>query len=84
MNTGEAGDGRSDAPTDMATEMARSMTHIPVATARATIYEPMETNENAMWRRRSKAPATTLFPSNWRICMERTIRPQAEELIQLN
>jgi len=75
LDTGEAGDRRSDAPVDVAMEMTTA------ETAGATMFEPMERNENGKRRRRSEAPAT---PSNWRSRMERTMRQQAQELTQLH
>ena len=73
--------GRSDAPMDMAMEMAMAVTYIAVETAGATIFELMERNENGKWTRRSEAPVA---PSDWRSHMERTIRQQAQELTQLH
>ena len=42
LDAGEAGDGRSDAPMDMAMEMATAATSIAAETAGVTIFEPME------------------------------------------
>jgi hypothetical protein len=81
LDAGEAGDGRSDAPMDMAMEMATAATSIAAETAGVTIFEPMERNENGKRRRRSEAPAT---PSDRRSRMERTMRQQAQELTQLH
>jgi len=75
LDTGEAGDRRSDAPVDVAMEMTTA------ETAGATIFELMERNENGKRRRRSEAPAT---PSDWRSRMERKMRQQAQELTQLH
>jgi hypothetical protein len=75
LDTGEAGDKRSDAPVEVAMEMTTA------ETAGATMLEPMERNENGKRRRRSEAPAT---PSDWRSRMERTMRQQAQELTQLH
>ena len=66
---------------DVAMEMATAATSIAAETAGATIFEPMERNENGKRRRRSEAPAA---PSDWRSRMERTIRQQAQELTQLH
>jgi hypothetical protein len=55
---------------DVAMEMAMEATAIAVETAGATIFEPMERNENGTERRRSDAPVA---PSDWRSLMERTI-----------
>jgi len=81
LDMGEVGDRRSDAPMDVATEMATAATSIAMETAGATIFEPMERNENGKWRRRSEAPVA---PSDWRSHMERTIPQQAQELTQLH
>jgi len=81
LDAGEAGDGRSDAPMDMAMEMATVVTSIAAETAGVTIFEPMERNENGKRRRRSEAPVT---PSDWRSRMERTMQQQAQELTQLH
>jgi len=77
LDTGQAGDRRSDAPVDMAMEMTTAATPTAVETAGTTMFEPMERNENGKRRRRSEAPAT---PSDWRRRMERTMRQQAQEL----
>jgi len=71
LDAGEAENGRSDAPMDVAMEMATAATSIAGETAGATILEPMERNENGKRRRRSEAPVA---PSDWRSRMERTIR----------
>jgi len=76
LDAGEAGDGRSNAPIDMAMEVATAATPAGVA-----IFEPMERNEKGKRRRRSEAPAA---PSDWKSRMERTIRLQAQELTQLH
>jgi len=84
LDTGQAGDGRSDAPMDVAMEMAMAVTPITVETAGGTLIEPMERNEYGKPRRRSKAPPTTVAPSDWRSHMERKIRQQEQELTQLH
>jgi len=81
LDTGEAGDRRSDVPKDVAMEMTTLATPTAVETAGATMFEPMERNENGKRRRRSEAPAT---PSDWRSRQERTMRQQAQELTQLH
>jgi len=81
LDAGEAENGRSDAPMDVAMEMATEATSIAAETAGATIFEPMERNGNGKWRRRSEAPVA---PSDWRSRMESTIRQQAQELTQLH
>jgi len=84
IETGEAGDERSDTPMDMATELATAATLIPAETTGKTRVEPLERNEIGKWRRRSEAVATTVAPSDWKSRMERTRRQQAEELAQLH
>jgi hypothetical protein len=64
LDAGEAGDGRSDAPMEVAMEMATGATPVAAETAGATIVEPMERNENGKRRRKSEAPATALAPSD--------------------
>jgi len=81
LDVGEAGDVKSDAPMDMAMEMATAATSIAAETAGVTIFESMERNKNGKQRRRSEAPAT---PSDWRSRMERTMRQQVQELTQLH
>ena len=81
LDAGEGGDGRSDAPMDMAVEMATAATSIPAETAGVTVFEPMGRNENGKQRRRSQAPA---MPRDWRSRMERTMRQQAQDLTQLH
>ena len=71
LDAGEAGNGRSNAPMDVAMEMAATATAIPSETAGATIFELMERNENGKRRRRSEAPGA---PRHWRSRMERSIR----------
>jgi hypothetical protein len=80
LDAGEAGNGRSDAPMDVAMEMATAATTIAAETAGAIIFDPMERNENGKRRRMSEAPAAS---SDWRSRMVRTIRQQAQELMQL-
>jgi len=46
LDAGEAEKGRSDAPMDVAMEMATVATPIAAETAGAAIFEPMERNEN--------------------------------------
>jgi hypothetical protein len=81
LDAAEAGDRRSDAPMDMAMEMAIAATSIASETVGATIFELMERNEHGKMGRRREGPAT---PSVWRSRMERTIRQQAQELTQLH
>ena len=66
---------------DVAMEMRTAAT--PTATG-ATIFDPMKRYENGKGRRKSKAKPTTLAPSDWRSCMERTMQQQAQELTQLH
>jgi hypothetical protein len=46
LDTGESGDGRSDAPMDIEMEMATAATSIAAETPGVTIFEPMQRNEN--------------------------------------
>jgi len=57
LDTGEAADGRSDAPMDMAMEKATAVTSIAAGNAGEATLELMERNENGK-RRRSQVPAT--------------------------
>ena len=84
LDTGEAGDRRSDAPMDVAMEMVTTVTLIATETMGATIFEPLERNENGKQRRRSEAPATTLAPGDWRSRMERAAQQHACEVAQLH
>jgi len=79
----DTGDGRSDVPIDVAMEMATAVTPSAAETVGATIVEPMERKENEKQRRRSEAQVTALAPSEWRSRMARTVRQQAQELMQL-
>jgi len=81
LDEGEAGKGRSDAPMDVAMEMATAAPPIAAETVGAAIFEPMERNENGKRRKTSERLAA---PSDWRSRMERTIRHQAQELTQLH
>jgi len=71
LDIGEAVDRRSDAPMDVAMEMVTMVTPIATETTGATIFEPMERNENRERRRSSEAPATTMAPGDWMSRMER-------------
>jgi hypothetical protein len=84
LDTGGVADGRSDAPMDMAMEMATAATSIAVETAGEDTLEPMEKNENGMWRRRSEVPATAWALRDWRSRMERAAQQHARELAQLH
>jgi len=84
LETGEAGNRRSDAPMVVPMEMATAATAITVETAGATIFELMERYENRKWRSRMEAQATALAPSDWRSRMDRTVQQQAQEVMQLN
>jgi hypothetical protein len=83
LDTGEAADGRSDAPMDMAMEMATAVTSIATGTAGEAALEPMERNENGKWRR-SEVPATAWARGDWRSRIERAAQQQARELAQLH
>jgi len=80
LQAGGAEIGRSDAPMDVAMEMATA-TGIAVGTVGAGIFELMERNENGKRRMRREDPAA---PSDWRSRMESTRRQQALELTQLH
>jgi len=84
-DTGEAGDGRSDAPMAVAMEkaLATAVTPLAAETAGETIVEPMQRNKNGKRRSRSEAQAIAVAPSDWRSHMERTMRQQVQELTQL-
>jgi len=59
LDMGEAGDGSSDAPMDVAMQMGTTVTPIAADTAGATMIEPMERNEHGKRRRSCEAPPTT-------------------------
>jgi len=80
LDTGEAGDGRSDAPRDVPMEMATAVTPIAEETTGASIFERMERNEKGMRRWRSETSA----PSDRRSCMDMIKRQQAQKLTQLH
>ena len=84
LDTGGAVDGRSDAPIDMAMEMATAVTPIAAETAGEDTLEPMERNENGKRRRRSEVLAATWALGDWRSQMERAAQQQASELAQLH
>jgi hypothetical protein len=81
LDTGEAPDGRSDVPVDVAMELVMLTAATPIAaeTPGATTVEPMERNENGKWSSRSAALATVLAPSDWRSHMASTMRQQAQK-----
>jgi hypothetical protein len=83
LDTGEAADGRSDAPMDMATETATAVTSIAAGTSGEATLEPMERNENGK-RRRNEIPATAWALGDWRSLMERAAQHPARELAQLH
>jgi hypothetical protein len=85
LDKGEAGEGTSDMPMDVAMEMMAMMaTPVAAETVGASIGELMGTNKNGKRRRRSKASATALATSDWRSHMERTMRQHAQEVTQLH
>jgi hypothetical protein len=65
----------------VAIEIATAVIAFAAETAGATIFEPLERNENGKRTRRSQAPEA---PSHWTSRMESTIRQRAQELTQLN
>jgi hypothetical protein len=66
LDKGEAADGRSDGPMDMAIVMVMAGTSIAVETACEATLEPME-KPNQGQLRRSEVPATTWVLGDWRI-----------------
>lgn len=74
LDTGEAGDGKSNARIDVAIAMATEATPMAVETLRATKVDLTERNENRKRRTTSEALATTMAPSIWWSRMERTMR----------
>jgi len=78
LDAGEAGNGRSNTPIVVVMEMATEATAITTDIAGATLFEPIERNENSKRSRRSVAP---LAPSDWKSRMERTIKQYAHELL---
>jgi len=84
LDTGEMGDGRSDAPVDVAMKIATAATPVATQTAGATVVEPMERNKNGKRSRRSEALSTTVAPSYWRRRMDRTMQQQALGITQLH
>jgi len=83
LDTGEAVDGRSDTPMDMAMEVATAVTSSAAGTAGETTLESMERNENGK-RRRRDVLATALALGDWRSRMECAAPQQARELAQLH
>jgi hypothetical protein len=81
LEMGEVGDRRSVVPMHVAMVMMTAATPTPTVTAGSTMVEPIERNKQGKWRRSSKAPVT---PSNWMRHMERTMRQQAQVLMQLH
>jgi hypothetical protein len=80
LETGEAADGRSDTPMDMAMEMATAVTYFATETAGEDTLQPMERNGNRKRRRSSEVPATASAFGDRRSCMARTAHQQAREL----
>jgi hypothetical protein len=81
MDVGEAANWTSDASMDLAIKMVTAATAIATETVGATIFDPIQRNENGKRRKRSE---TTAAPSDWRSGMEQTIQQQAQELMQLH
>jgi len=84
LDTGEAADGRSDAPMYMAMEMATAVTSIAAETAGEHTIVPMQRNRNGKRRMRSEVPATAWARGHWRGRMVRAAQQQARELAQLH
>jgi hypothetical protein len=81
LDAGEVGNGRSDGPMDVEMKIVTEATSITAETAGPTVFEMMERYENGKQRRWREVPVA---PSDWRSCMERTIRQQSHELTQLH
>jgi hypothetical protein len=81
LDTGEAADGRIEAPMDMVMLLAAVETSSAVGTAGEATLERMARNENGK-RRRSEVPATTWALGDWRSRMECTAQQQACKLAQ--
>jgi len=77
LDTGAAGDRRSDTPMDVVMEMATTVTPIAADTAGAPNYELMDINENGKRRRRSEAPPTALASGDLRSRIGRASQQQA-------
>jgi hypothetical protein len=83
-DTGGVSDWRSDAPMDMAMEMATAGIAIVAETADEATLEPMERNENAKRRWRNEVTGTAWARGDWGSCMEHAAQQQACELAQLH
>jgi len=66
---------------DVAIEITTAATPTDADIADTTMFEPIEKIENWKWGRRREALAT---PSDWRSCIERIMRQQAQQLTQLH
>jgi hypothetical protein len=84
LDTGGTGDGWSDAPMDMAMEMATAVTSIATETVGEDRLDLMERNENGQRRSRSEVPAAPWNLGDWRSRMERAAQLEARELAQLH
>jgi hypothetical protein len=84
LDMGEVADRRSNAPMDMAMEMAMVVTSITTETSGKETPELIGRKENGKRRRRSEVPATTWVLGNWRSRMDCTARQQAHKLAQLH
>jgi hypothetical protein len=69
---------------DMAMEMVMPETSIAAETTCEATLQAIERNSNRMRRRRSEVPVTAWALGDWRSRMERMIRQQAQELMQLH
>jgi len=81
LDMGEAGGRRNDTPMDVVMGMATAET---LTATGATIFEPLERNENGKHSRMSEAPATALAPRDWRQRIERATQQPVQELTQLH
>jgi hypothetical protein len=74
LDAGDGGGGRSEAPLDMAIEMATAATSMAAETVGLTISELIMSNKNGKRKRKSAAPEA---PSDWRSRLQKTIQQQA-------
>ena len=84
LDTGEAADGSSDAPREMAMEIATALSSIAAETAGEDTLQPREKNANRKGKRRSDVLATAWALCDWMSGMERAAQQQARKLAQLH
>ena len=83
LDTGGAAGWRSNAPKDMAMEMATAVTSLATETPSKDTLELIERNENGKRRRRSEVPTAAWAVGGWRSRMDRVAQQQTRELAQL-